>query len=59
MIADDALNGLKLRLTGYTRPGQELYRNILLDTLVSSLAVRTDSLRITTGFPFYKAHSTC
>ena len=37
MIVDDALNDLKLRLTGYTRPGQELYRNILLDTLVSSL----------------------
>lgn len=37
MIPDDALNDLRLRLAGYTRPGQELHRNILLDTLVSSV----------------------
>ena len=28
---------LKLRLDGYTKPGQDLYRNVLLDTLYASL----------------------
>ena len=28
---------LKLRLDGYTRPGQDLHRNVLLDTLYASL----------------------
>ena len=28
---------LKLRLSGYTKPGQELYRNVLFDKLFSSL----------------------
>ena len=28
---------LKLRLDGYTKPGQELYRNVLMDILYASL----------------------
>jgi len=28
---------LKLRLDGYTKPGQDLHRNVLLDTLYASL----------------------
>jgi quercetin dioxygenase-like cupin family protein len=33
----DEYAGLKLRLAGYTKPGQELFRNVLVDQLFSAI----------------------
>ena len=37
MGTESEMEGLRLRLTGYTKPGQDLYRNILFDQLYRSL----------------------
>ena len=33
----DDLDALKLKLSGYTKPGQELFRNVLFDQLFASM----------------------
>ena len=37
METESKIEGLRLKLTGYTTPGQELFRNILFDQLCASL----------------------
>ena len=37
METESKVEGLRLRLTGYTKPGQELFRNILFDQLCASV----------------------
>ena len=37
METDRSLESLTLRLSGYTKPGQELFRNVLFEQLYSSL----------------------
>jgi quercetin dioxygenase-like cupin family protein len=37
MGTESEMERLRLRLTGYTKPGQDLYRNILFDQLYRSL----------------------
>ena len=37
METHESVESLTLKLSGYTRPGQELFRNVLFDQLYASL----------------------
>jgi hypothetical protein len=53
MGTESEMERLRLRLTGYTKPGQDLYRNILFDQLFRSLpkeAILQQSLALARRF---------